>query len=692
MGYWPDIAPDSYNMRQNTSKAVRRLTGEMTLTLVLAALAGALLSPHSLAQVRGYVAKDVRIPAETFDPPNQDRVKTLIRAKQARPTVNNDYLAELLTIETFKETGDPDVPEMVMEAPNCTFDNKTHDAHSAGPLKIHSTNPKLEISGTGFLWQKVGTNSILTISNQVHATIQVDALTGTNSSGTKAGSGNSTNQLVEIYSDTFTFDRGANVIKFTGHARGDNEQMNLACDEITVRRGSSRVERIEADRQVVITTRETGGKATGDHAIYSMEDRRLVLTGDPFYSDGTKEATGRRFYFDQVQRTMQAEGDAHFKMPRNALNQGGFLAGAVTPAPTNAANAGTEWAEIFADVLWLQLPPSTGSVQRVMASNHVIILDPAKRTRATAGRASFEESTGVLELMDRALWEGDQRVARAELLRFDRNQQSFAALTNAYLRFPISSIGTNQGNLKAGGATNQFIEVIAGDYVYGSNLLTFHEQVKAGFMQGDWLRGTLEAGSLQVEFTTNNQLHGLLAEGAVYGRMMPFTNASGKILDRDLRCETLKLSLQTNGTVQEVVAETQVHASQTELGTNSPLPVRLALEAASVKARFFPLTNAVESAEAEGNVVLAKDDSKALGDRLLYSGTNDLARLLGNPRLVRPGISSTQDQIVYDHARGSFVFGDGGKVQIRINVAAAKAGKTNLNRSGPRGPNQPVIP
>ena len=640
-----------------------------------------LLLGGSVVGGRAQVANDFVIPAETYEGVHQGQIKTKITGKQLRPAGNKRYVAKVLKIETFPETGTTNQAEITIEAPDCNFNTTNFTANSAGPLEMHSADGRLRMSGVGFQWEKHGTNSILMVSNQVHTTIQRALVAGT--TGAKPATADATNQVLEIYADQFTYDRGAELITYSGRVHGGDEQIELQCDVMEIHRSSTNsVERIEADQNVVIIRKGTGGRATGRHAVYTARgDEKLVeLTGGPRYVDGLTEASGTVFLFDQARHTMRSVGEAYLKFPRpNSGDAGGWFA---APAPKAGVPVGgvrpTDLTEIYAEQMTFFLPSTNGPMEQVLAETNVILLlDPARNSRASAARAVYTQASSQMELTGNAFWQADDRVLRAGRLAYNNKEQVLEARTNAYLKLPTSAFGTNRTVAGQSAGANQFIEVVADDYDYAAGLLTFRREVRAGLLTADVVRATLEAGTLQVRLTPERQISGLRADTNVYVHLLPTPDSRGRSVERDFRSQHLEITMRNNNLLEAIRAEGRVQGTQTTVTTNQLVPSRLGLSADSVQAQFFPTTTRVQTATAEGQVALWKDDATAFGRTLLYTGTNDLARLTGDPILHRPGVTSTQDRILYNHALGSFILGESRRTQVRINLAAARASRTN---------------
>lgn len=109
--------------------------------------------------VRGFQA-----PLEYYDPPHELQVKTFLEGTEARPGTDGVIIIENAKLQTFREDGSK---EMLVKAPQCTFDSRQHVVSSAGPLQLQTSNVLVE--GVGFFWRQ--TNSDLIISNQQSTTV-----------------------------------------------------------------------------------------------------------------------------------------------------------------------------------------------------------------------------------------------------------------------------------------------------------------------------------------------------------------------------------------------------------------------------------------------------------------------------------------------------------------------------------------
>ena len=353
-------------------------------------------------------------------------------------------------------------------------------------------------------------------------------------------------------------------------------------------------------------------------------------------------------------------------LPRESIRQPDLLA---TRTATNqpAAKAQTTSTnapvEINAELLDLQMPSTNQPARFLLAERSVVITSPGDKSRATAERAVFDEITGILQMGGNAFWQAGERIARGQVLQYDRTNGIFMAQRDAYLKVPVSELGARA--LGAGSVTNvargktnapalaQFVEVFADEYTYTSNLLVFREKVRGKALQDNTVTGTIDCNFLGLRFS--NQLQTAMASGAVKMEQFPFLTASSNRLGRKLQCEQVNVKMSPAGTIERLVAVTNVIAEQQEWRKGSNQPVHSRFSAEIVTADFFPRTNQVKEAVAERNVVMVEDQRAARGDRAFYTGTNDVVELTGNPTAESAeGKITKADLLIWDRRQNKF--------------------------------------
>jgi lipopolysaccharide export system protein LptA len=648
------------------------------------------------AAVYGQPLTRFRTP-DYYPAPHQDRLKNLIEAEEFQVKPGGKYLLKLAKIQAFRETGITNA-QMIIEAPDCLFEVASGDASSAGPLMINSGDGRLHIEGEGFYSRT--TNSTLTISNQVRTTIKLELpgqplpAADSNATPAPATATNSaaTAETVRIQSDHVLLEHKTNVdvITYEGNVRAEDDRMVLTSDRMTIYHlPDGKIDNIEADRHVIIVNKNGGGRATGEHAVFTgAGGRQLVdLTGNPRWEDGPREGSGLVFIFDNINHTLRMEGQAYLKMPPPTNGDSGFLLPPAATRPTNAPAGEVKPVEIYADTMLFQFPPTNGPVQTVLAEGKVLMLDPDQHSRATSDRAFASAITGRLELTGNAIWQADERLARGGLLIFDR-ERTFHARTNAYLKFPAASLGSlissgSAGSPDAGARTNQFIEVLADAYDYENDVLAFRDQVHAALVVDGTIRGALDCARLTTTFIGTNQLQSLLAEQDVYARQLPFLDLRGDRLERELKTDRLRARMRTNDLVEEIVAEHHVAGTQTETRAGTNQPVVTTLHTDLFSARFFPTTNRVEFAVAEHDVRLTRDEKTATGNQAVYTASNDVVRLQGNAVVTWPRFDWATEDISVERATGRILGHDDKKNRIKIMVPGAKP-------KAPKTPDKPA--
>ena len=597
-----------------------------------------------------------------YEPPHrsQKKMEILANIPPAPPSGASLPVTDFKLI-TYSNTGGI---EITLTAPSCDLVYTPTDASasSAGPIHAETGDGRFVIDGTGFLWRQEGTNASLVISNRVTTTVQKELLTAGSATNFRAASG--TNQFVKISSDQFNYDRGAGLVTYSGHVGAEDDQLELHSSVVTLQRAANGpIQGLVADTNVVIISKSSSDRFTGNHAVYaggSNDAQFVTLTGDPRWQggDGLSGGTAGAFVFDHASHTFQARDDAHFHLFLSATNSpaGFFLA--TEPVTPRSTNGPPQFADVSADNLTMQLPASNGPPQSVIADGHVVIVDEGGGGRASANRAVSSPSEGLLELLGQAQYQSGDLFTSAEQLTLNQKTRAISARTNALLRFPPSALGRSAAFSKLLSAnsartTNGLVEVTSGAYDYQDNSLAFHDRVKAAYSAAGVPLGTLDCGSLQLDFHSN-LVERIVAEQNVHLYQPPSVDAHGRTTEGTFDTQRVEIQMRANGYLDTVHATGGVTASQTQTKAGAT-PVHLSLAADTLTAPFLPDANQVESVTADGNVRLARDEVSARGAKVVYTSTNQTAVLTGNPLLVLPHVQITAtDAVVYDRVRNIF--------------------------------------
>ena len=104
---------------------------------------------------------------EYYDAPWQLQIKSRLSGVAAIPQSEHVVLIKQLRLEFFATNG---LPEYIVQAPECLYNQVAGTASSPGPLKVSRVDGKVAVTGLGFCWQQ--DDESLTISNQDVTTIR----------------------------------------------------------------------------------------------------------------------------------------------------------------------------------------------------------------------------------------------------------------------------------------------------------------------------------------------------------------------------------------------------------------------------------------------------------------------------------------------------------------------------------------
>ena len=99
---------------------------------------------------------------EYYPAPAQTQMKSRLSGAQASPMPGGLLVIKQFKLEMFNTNGEPQV---IVRAPECTYDAENGEANSSGPLYLQNGDGKIRTQGVGFLWRRA--DSFLLISNDV---------------------------------------------------------------------------------------------------------------------------------------------------------------------------------------------------------------------------------------------------------------------------------------------------------------------------------------------------------------------------------------------------------------------------------------------------------------------------------------------------------------------------------------------
>ncbi len=584
--------------------------------------------------------------SEYYPPPDYTNLQFQLSAAQARSLPGDRQLLTKVKLQTFKVTGEP---ELVIEAPECIYDQTSRTVGSPGPLQVQSGDGRFRIAGDGFAWHQG--ESRVVISNRVHATVAT-----TNAVGP-----------LEITSRWFEFDKEQNRGVFHDEVRGGDADFDFTCGRLSVSAATNQLgtatnrvafDLIEADGSLDVVGKaggkQAGRRASAQRGVYRRSEEQVELIGDAKW-----ELDGRSGRSDRL-TARQAEGvvvvgNVALKSPRELLGAAGSLLNA-SNAPT-AKTQVSPMVDIFAErctfrTNWfmaeggVRLLDTTNQLtcdrlearqapeKIAIATGHVIVA--REGSSIVADRADYTEADGVLVFTGEPHWRIEQETGVAERLTIRTRVGEVLAENNVNVTVPL------------GPGTGSFLSFFPGDGATN----------RAGTVIGVFAHSFLAK--------TNDRL--VTFSGAVRVHQSP-TNGS----EPRLQSDELELRFSTNAPprVERLAARRNVIYEQGTPGvTNGPAIYRR-MTARTLTADADPATGKLGELVADGDVKLEEPDTWATGDRAVYTRVTDTFKLTGKTVLETSQVIITESPEVYwSQAEKKFVARE--PCVIKVKPAALK--------------------
>ena len=533
---------------------------------------------------------------------------------------------QTLLVSQFELTsfrnGDPRQTNIIAQAPRCQVDVSNNVASDPGPLQIFTPTTNLFVQGVGFVFTQ--SNHFLIISNDVKTRVVKSLL---KSSVLAASRSNATAQAEHVFisADHGEFNFDSNVVDYAGNVHMVDPQLDLTSDLLTIRFSTNgAVESILARQNVVLTT-TNNGRATGATGYYYVTNgnEMMRLTTDASWRNGDEEAKANEFEYDSTRHFLTLINHVRVRWPNAAPGPAG---GGTNPGPPQAGTNG--FRELFADFATLQFPPTNGPVEAMHARGNVLILNQADQSSATAEVADYRRTTDRVELTGNPVWWNTNMEVKADTLSADLGAKIYHARTGARFKMRTGGGATNQSTGAPGHSSNQWLFIASAAIEYQTNLAVFYRNVETRLVENDRLQDTLNCDLLTLHLT-NNKVESAVAVGEVHGETAP--DKAGVV--KTIACGQLNAYLSpVTGFMKNVDAITNVVIEEKGSG---PGAASNKLSAETVTAQFSAVTNQIERAVAERNVVLdqikAGKTTHATSSHGVYTTSNDQVLLTGTP-------------------------------------------------------------
>jgi lipopolysaccharide export system protein LptA len=563
--------------------------------------------------------------------PNHTRMKFQITGAQGQPEPGNRFRLTQVRVESFRVSGER---EMVITAPDCLYDPAKRTASSPGQLKVQTGDERFSVEGQGFLWQ--GNDSTLAISNQVQSVIH---------RSTNAAPGDVRLPLI-ITSKRFEFDLPKVRGVYREQVHGDDPEMEFSCGLLTATGATNTqsFERLMAEQDVSLLNKKDGLQATGDRAVYTRADERMVLDGNAAWKQGRREGRSDRVTLDRREHSLDVEGNVRMKAPRDTLGLGGFFltttngnraiadedsplaeltAGRVRHFPSRSnltvIQGGVRIVDatnqLSCDTLTVQ--SGTNVEQTAVAEGNVFVSQGAQGHGIRSERAVYTKADDSMVFTGKPTWQLDQSDGHADRVTVRNSTREIHAEGNVVtkvtleatqqtlLNFFPESANTNQGP--------QMIEVFARE---------------------------LTAKERQVTF-----------RGGARAHQSPVTGSEPRLSSDafELRFGATANSVESIRAVENVVYEQGAPGR-----TNGPAVYRK-LTTRTLDARTDPVKGGLSELLAEGDVCIEQAGNLATGERATYTVATDSFEVAGRPKLETAQMTITDARtLVWDKARNRF--------------------------------------
>ncbi|HEY5909425.1 MAG TPA: LptA/OstA family protein [Verrucomicrobiae bacterium] len=497
------------------------------------------LTGHT-AQGLGGIQKGFKA-AQFFGPPRDTQMQSLLQAERVQPVSERVFLLTGLTLQTFRETGDP---ELLIKAPQCLYDADAKSASSPGALRVTTADGKFSIEGEGFFLRQ--TNSSLVISNRVLTLIDPELLNSPEAKG-RAQTPKPGSPGIEIRADRFEYtgQTGGGLYERNVRVAGTND-VSLTSDRLAFQLPfkERQLQALQAQGNVVA---DRGGvHATGQSAVYSPDTGLIRLTGDPAWRSELREGRGDLLIIDRTNRVFRAEGNAWVRMPAQGLSLSALLSSSnsVAAPASKATNQFVEIASgyhefrtnqaVFGEhvalsermgnqprgtlTCGLMNVTYTGSNQldTLVAQQEVVLREGTNRL--SGGKAVFTGRDGVLQLTESPAWSSGQRSGTGELIRVDTRTNEMLVQGKALMRLPASELAQAADPRAVPGAASpaanaavQWAEVRSAEYTLSPQQAQFRGGVEVTHPKMNWSSGTL---TVQLP-ASGGQVESIVAERSV---------------------------------------------------------------------------------------------------------------------------------------------------------------------------------
>lgn len=566
--------------------------------------------------------------------PNHTRMKFQITGAQGQPEPGNRFRLTQVQLKTFRLTGET---EMIITAPDCVYDPSRRTASSPGNLKVQTGDERFSVEGEGFLWQ--GDDSTLVISNQVRSVIH---------RSTNAAPGDVRLPLI-ITAKRFEFDMPNVRGVYRGLVHGDDPEMEFSCGVLTAT-GSTNTQTFEvlmAEQDVSLLNKKDGLRATGERAVYTRVDERMVLSGNMTWKQDRREGSANRATIDRREPSLDLQGNVVMRAPRETVGLGGFFLSTTNPAA--AAAESSPLVDLFTD-----------HFQHFPARSNLTLIEGAVRIVDTTNQLACDKLTvqSGTNVQETAIAEGNVVVSQGTQGHGIRSERAVYTKADDRMVFtgqPNWQLDRSDGRADRVTVHNSTREIHAEGNVATKVALGEQQRTFLNFFpeSGETNQGPRIIEVFARELTAKDRQVNFLGDARAH--QSPLTGSEPR-----LRSDTFEIRFGTNANdVESIQARQNVVYEQGSPGMTNGPNVHRKLTATTLTALTDPATGELASLLAEGNVQIEQPRVLGKGERAAYNTATDIFELTGNPTLKTPELIFTKAQKLSWHRRTNRYYATG---------------------------------
>ena len=362
------------------------------------------------------------------------------------------------------------------------------------------------------------------------------------------------------------------------------------------------VQHLVAEQEVVILQGDS--RATGSRAVYSASATAAAveLTGDPTFRTSRFEGKGETLQWNRESGEFHVRRNGYLKMAREGAG----------PSPTNRV------VEIFSDDY--DFKPGAADFR-----GHVRLNDPEWKLAAETVAMTLSTPGNQIQSID----------ARRNVT-VEQIENRAAGNKNPPWRLTAEEV-----TAKMTPTGNQIENIVARRNVLVEQL----ESREAAGRSPPW---KLTSEDVTVKLSApGNRINDIKARQNVVVTQSAAREAGDKTTPWTLTGDAVNVRLSASGNeIENIVAEKNVVVDRLESRTDGKqtAPWKLLCDLATV--RLSPKDHQVADIVAERNVIIRQGDSRATGTKAVFTGTNNIVELTGNPVLqLLPTVASAETKV-----------------------------------------------